>query len=279
MSLSFQVLGSSSSGNATLLICHTPAGERRLLIDAGLGPRTVARRLASVGLDADAIDGIVLTHADSDHMRPTWRRTLERRSLPVHVPLAHHREVVREAVPSTLARSFSGPFEPVAGVRLNPFLVPHDTHGSCAFRIECGHSSLGWATDLGRVPPGLLEHLEGVDALAIESNYDPLMQQNSERPAFLIRRITGGRGHLSNEQCLTAVQELASRQSLLNPLAHIVLLHLSRDCNCPALVTDLWEERAPELVEQLVISRHDEPGPMLRIGAGVPHRGQGALFS
>lgn len=279
MSLSFQVLGSSSSGNATLLICHTSAGERRLLIDAGLGPRTVARRLASVGLDGDALDAIVLTHADSDHMRPTWRRTLERRSLPVHVPLAHHRAVVREAVPSALARSFSGPFEPVPGVRLNPFLVPHDTHGSCAFRIECGGRSLGWATDLGRVPPGLVDHLDGVDALAIESNYDPQLQQDSGRPPFLVRRITGGRGHLSNEECLAAVQELASRQALLNPLSHIVLLHLSRECNCPNLVSELWADRAPELVKQLVITRHDEPSPLLQIGAERPLHAQGALFS
>jgi phosphoribosyl 1,2-cyclic phosphodiesterase len=279
VSLSFLVLGSSSSGNATLLRCQTESGTRNFLIDAGLGPRTIVRRMAMAGLDPPRLDGIVLTHADSDHIRNSWRRTLERDEIPVHIPVAHRYDAEREAVPRILSRVFSGSFEPAPGVRFDPYVCPHDGEGSSAFRISCGDASLGWATDLGRVPEGLLEHLDGVDALAIESNYDRGLQENSGRPDFLVRRITGGRGHLSNRECLDAVKRLTSRQDLLNPMSHIVLLHLSRDCNRPELIRALWAREAPELLERLVISAHDRPAGLLHIGPGAGSTDQGVLFA
>jgi len=235
--------------------------------------------MAMAGLDPPRLDGIVLTHADSDHIRNSWRRTLERDEIPVHIPVAHRYDAEREAVPRILSRVFSGSFEPAPGVRFDPYVCPHDGEGSSAFRISCGDASLGWATDLGRVPEGLLEHLDGVDALAIESNYDRGLQENSGRPDFLVRRITGGRGHLSNRECLDAVKRLTSRQDLLNPMSHIVLLHLSRDCNRPELIRALWAREAPELLERLVISAHDRPAGLLHIGPGAGSTDQGVLFA
>src|SRR5919107_652108 len=57
------VLGSGSTGNA-VLIC---AGQTRVLVDAGLSAKETARRLALVGEDAGALDGVVITHEHSDH--------------------------------------------------------------------------------------------------------------------------------------------------------------------------------------------------------------------
>ncbi|MCH2145089.1 MAG: MBL fold metallo-hydrolase [Phycisphaerales bacterium] len=278
MSLSFLVLGSSSSGNATLLSCSTPTGERHLLLDAGLGPRTFARRMHMAGLDPVRLDAIILTHADSDHIRASWRRTLERESIPVHMPLAHRRDAERDAVPNHLSRPFSSRFEPVPGVVVDPFEVPHDREGASAFRITCGDVALGWATDLGRVDAGLIEHLRGVNALGIESNYDLERQRTSGRPEFLVRRITGGRGHLSNRECLEAVRQLTRQEAVPGTIEHVVLLHLSRDCNCPELVAGLWADEAPELVDRLLISRHDRPIEQLHLGAGAGIREQGLLF-
>ena len=63
MSLRFRVLGSGSTGNATLV-----EGEGvRILIDAGLGPRELAERLQSVGVDPASVDAIFLSHEHQDH--------------------------------------------------------------------------------------------------------------------------------------------------------------------------------------------------------------------
>ena len=52
------VLGSGSRGNATLVWC----GNTRLLDDAGFSARDLARRLLSVDVETDSIDGLSLIH-------------------------------------------------------------------------------------------------------------------------------------------------------------------------------------------------------------------------
>ena len=62
--LRLRSLGSGSTGNATLV----EAGNRRLLIDCGLGPRILKQRLAMAGLEMAQIDGLFITHEHSDHV-------------------------------------------------------------------------------------------------------------------------------------------------------------------------------------------------------------------
>ncbi|MCA1626621.1 MAG: MBL fold metallo-hydrolase, partial [Acidobacteria bacterium] len=57
------VLGSGSTGNA-VLIC---AGETRVLVDAGMSAKEIARRLAVVGEDVARLDGVLITHEHGDH--------------------------------------------------------------------------------------------------------------------------------------------------------------------------------------------------------------------
>jgi phosphoribosyl 1,2-cyclic phosphodiesterase len=226
------VLASGSSGNCTVLAVWT-CGQRRLcLIDAGLSPRRTERRLGEMGLGMDALDGILLTHLDDDHYHGGWNRRLPA-GARVHLHHRHAHRARRCGIDGRLA-AFDGVFELCPGVRVSPALASHDDLGSVALRFEfaaCG-ARMGFATDLGRVTGTLVEHLREVDVLALESNYCPRMQAASRRPWFLKRRIMGGAGHLSNEQALRAVEEIG-------PRSHVVFLHLSEECNDPALVASL----------------------------------------
>ena len=279
MSIAFQVLGSSSSGNATLLSCRTNETHHHLLLDAGLGPRTVSKRMSELGLEGTPIDAIVLTHADSDHIRSSWTRTLQRLRTPVHVPRAHLAEAERKGVPGDLLQPFEERFEPVAGVSFEPIRTPHDQTGSAAFKISCTTSTLGWATDLGAVNQDLLEHFADIDALGIESNYDPTMQRESGRSPYLIDRIMGGRGHLSNQQCLEAVQTLAARPAGARPLSAIALLHLSQQCNCRDRLRRFWDRNAPELSAKMQISWPNQVGDRVELGAVTSKPVQLGLFA
>ena len=62
-----------------------------------------------------------------------------------------------------------------------------------------------------------------------------------------------GEGHLSNEQSLAAVCHIASESNL----QHIVLLHLSRQCNSKRIIQDLYLENLPHLHANLTITCQD----------------------
>jgi phosphoribosyl 1,2-cyclic phosphodiesterase len=202
------------------------AGGRTILIDAGIGPRAAARVMGTIGVALHEVSDVLVTHLDYDHFRHGWMRQrdfravvhLHRRHWPMAESLRPHRHRVR---------LFDAPFEPLPGLVVDPLVQHHDEHGVVAFRLGCLGGDLGFATDLGRVTPALVRHFQGVRVLAIESNYCPRMQEASPRPEFLKRRIMGGSGHLSNEQCAQVAAAVAPR--------HVVLLHLSRQCNTPEL--------------------------------------------
>jgi phosphoribosyl 1,2-cyclic phosphodiesterase len=258
MSIELCVLASGSSGNCSVV--RTPAGA--FLVDCGIGPRVTAARLAGTGVSIDQITAVCLTHLDRDHFNRLWTSTMAHRRIRIFCPADRVLELLSFAGTARL-ESLVMPFnheafEPVAGVTARSLRLAHDETGSHAFHFATGQSSLGYATDLGSVPAELIEHFHGVDLLAIESNYDPEMQQTSGRPMFLQRRIMGGRGHLSNQQAMAAVKAVfdrCQRQGRSLP-RHVVLLHRSRQCNCPDRIRDLFH-RDPRFAGRLVLSSQD----------------------
>lgn len=254
MAIELCVLASGSAGNCTVV--RTPAGV--MLIDAGIGPRMAAARLTRTGVSVADVSAICLTHLDRDHFTANWLQTIVRQGVRVFCNARRVAALLRySAVPDAdpqEARDFAAlvtgfndrAFEALPGLAVRPVSFAHDRDGSDGFLIEGFGRRVGWATDLGHVPPRLLEMFCGLDVLAIESNYDPRMQQESRRPGFLKQRITGGRGHLSNQQAFDAVRLAMDRceQRGLPLPEHVLLLHRSRQCNCPRLLRNLFSRDA-----------------------------------
>ena len=65
MRLIFCPLFSGSSGNAL----YIGAGETRILIDAGLSGRAVSEALTGIGVLPETLNGILVTHEHSDHVK------------------------------------------------------------------------------------------------------------------------------------------------------------------------------------------------------------------
>jgi len=265
---SFCVLGSGSRGNASVL--RVPGGA--LLIDCGLSPRETRNRLERAGASMSEVRAIIVTHLDRDHFHLGWVRVLERGDAPpVHIARHHRRRALSSGLGDHLVNCFSDDAFTLADlVHVRPVPFAHDHLGTVGFVIDCGHATLGWATDLGHVPAHFVESFAGVDALGIESNYDPDLQRSSGRPPQLIARIMGGGGHLSNQQSCEAAAQIAAA----GPLRTVAALHLSRDCNAPRLVRRTYEEIAPHLQDELVIASQDSPTPWIPLDrrASAPAR-------
>lgn len=248
------VLASGSMGNCSVFATVRGSVVRLCLIDLGLSPRKTFKLLSELGLRPDQIDHAILTHLDSDHFRPTWLTCMPRHAkIRLH---ARHEMALRRSHAGRLFTQgqdgddrlvpFDGPFDLDTGVRVHPFLMSHDELGVSTLRFDLsgsvgGGGRFAFATDLGHVTPALIDHLKadlgngpGLDVLAIESNYCRAMQLDSDRPEALKNRIMGGSGHLSNDQALEAI-------SAVQPREHVVFLHLSQECNNPAIVASMHD--------------------------------------
>ena len=76
-------------------------------------------------------------------------------------------------------------------------------------------------TDLGHIFDGLPEALESLDAVFLESNYDPEMLEAGLYPAFLKKRIKGPQGHLSNFESAELLKALSGRRLKWACLSHL----------------------------------------------------------
>lgn len=232
-----RVLASGSAGNCSVLEYGPTTRRRACLIDAGLSPRRTFRLLDDCRIDRDSVEMVLLTHLDHDHWSSGWRghwpRNWQLFLSGDHLAAGRRQRMLPQDHITPLEQA---PAEVMPGLRLATIDAAHDDQGVSSFRFDITVSnftgSLGFATDLGRVPERLVECFRGVDVLAIESNYCPDMQMASDRPEFLKRRIMGGAGHLSNQQAVDAIEAIGPRD-------HVVLLHLSQQCNDPGLVASL----------------------------------------
>jgi len=254
MGLSFRVLGSGSSGNATLF----SAGSTHILVDVGLSGRETARRLRECGVSPEEIAAIVVSHEHGDHCRGAapFSKDLE---IPVFMTDAALEASGMSLNPGKHQKIQSGvPFD-VHGMLFTPFAVPHDSADPIAFCIESAGVKIGIVLDLGYVSNLVIERLKGCDGIVIESNHDVNMLKVGPYPWSLKQRVMSRRGHLSND----LVAEYLTN-GFDGKARHLVLAHLSKKNNLPELALlsarRALEERPSHLCSQtqLELAKADE---------------------
>ncbi|HEY7423711.1 MAG TPA: MBL fold metallo-hydrolase [Gemmataceae bacterium] len=276
----FTVLASGSSGNASLV----ESDGFGVLIDVGLGPRQLSSRLAKAGLSWSAVHAVLLTHTHSDHWKDATLLHLHRHKVPLWCHAGHH-TVLRTYSDGFLAlhdarlvRSFEAhqEFELSPGLRCRALPVRHDGGATFGFRLEGPadlfgqRGAIGYAADLGSWDKDLAGWLADVDLLAIEFNHDVAMQHASGRAPRLIQRVLGDEGHLSNVQAAGLVRAVFERSTAGQP-RHLVQLHLSRDCNRPALARAAVQALLDEWGASVTLhtAEQDAPGATLHLNAVI----------
>lgn len=225
--LRLSILGSGSSGNCAVL----STGETTLLLDAGLSARQILLRLELAGFSFDGIDGILLTHEHGDHTRGL-EILCRKRSIPLFCT-ALTRESLSGCIGSKSRPQWrlmqSGHAFEFRDVRIESFAVPHDAVDPVGFVIEDHESRLGVLSDVGCVTKLMIERLSAAHSLFVEANYDArLLEADTKRPWATKQRISSRHGHLSNDQVAELIEAVAH-----DHLHHVVLGHLSEDCNDP----------------------------------------------
>jgi phosphoribosyl 1,2-cyclic phosphodiesterase len=219
------VLGSGSAGNAVLL----ENGAVRLLIDAGFGPRTLARRLRLAGVDAGAVAACVVTHDHSDHVCGA-ARAARRWGWEVFATEGTVRASDLDGIPVTTFAA--GERVRVGSFEVEAVATPHDAIEPIGVLVTATDTGARAAVcyDIGHASDDVRALCHAVDILVLEANHDEGMLWAGPYPPWLCARIASSTGHLSNR----AAADVA-REAVTPRLAHVVLAHLSEQNNSPEL--------------------------------------------
>jgi phosphoribosyl 1,2-cyclic phosphodiesterase len=242
--IKFCVLASGSSGNSSFIA----TSRTRLLIDAGLGVRDLARRLASIGESIDSLDGILITHEHSDHVAGLCRllRKLECR-VPVYITRRTAPVMDWEGCAVIREEFQAGSSFAVGDIFIDSFTIPHDAIDPVGFVFRGFGVKIGLATDLGYITDSIRYHLRSTDVLLLESNHDLEMLKVGPYPWSVKQRVMGRNGHLSN----TVVCDYLETD-FASSTATLILGHLSEHNNHPELV----RMGAAESLERRGLSPH-----------------------
>lgn len=222
--MKFSILSSGSRGNS----CYLETGDTRILVDAGLSGIEIERRLGAVGVMAQSLDAIVVTHEHSDHIKGVG--VLARRfKLPVYVnsqTLKSGEKVLGE-LPAVVPIQ-TGETLKIKNLSVETFTKCHDAADPMGLVLSSNGVKIGLVTDMGRSTRLAEDRLRACTALILEFNYDPTMLSEGPYPLDLKRRINSSEGHLSNEQA-GEILETVSHDNL----KWVVLAHLSETNNDP----------------------------------------------
>ena len=257
------MLGSGSSGNATLV-----ATERtRVLVDAGLSRRELARRLKALGESAADLDAVLVTHEHTDHIGglATLASTLNKgraKPLPVFVTALTRQAILwdEEQVPP-LEFFHAGQRFVVGDLEIESFTIPHDAVDPVAFRLRAEGISVGVCTDLGYIPDSVKHHLHGCHCLVLESNHDLEMLKVGPYPWHVKQRVMSRTGHLSNLAVADYIE-----QDMDAELGVLVLAHLSEHNNHPeiARLSAAQALGARQAAPRLVLASQSQPTEVFR---------------
>lgn len=245
----FATLASGSSGNAI----YVGEEDRSFLVDCGITVKKVLANINLVNAPAKQLEGIIITHEHSDHIRGVG--ALARKlKIPVYATSG-----VWEVMDTQL-----GDLKPeqkviiekefrLAGLTIRLIPTSHDSKESYGLKIFGRKRVLGIATDSGIITEDMHRELQGCDAYIVEANHDQQRLWQGRYPWYLKKRIDSNLGHLSNIQLAEGLREW-----LMENTQKVVLAHLSEENNTPEIALSsvlkiLRESKARERCPQLKI--------------------------
>lgn len=118
----------------------------------------------------------------------------------------------------------------IGDLKIMPFSTSHDAMDPCGFSIEHDNKKISIATDLGEVTKEVIGNLKNSKFVLIEANYEPEVLRCCSYPCILKKRISGEKGHLSNNVAGDTISKLVEYG-----LENAMLGHLSKESNFPEL--------------------------------------------
>lgn len=245
------VLGSSSSGNST----YVEIGDVKFLIDVGLGFNYIKDKLYDLGVHADDINFIIITHAHIDHVK-----SLHSFSRVYNTKIYISKDTFNEYQKKELLHNyeFVDDIEDIMGIKVTKIPISHDRSGY-GFVFEYNDISLCYMTDTGYIHSKYHEILKNKTIYLLESNHDVEMEMNGKKDQMTKIRNTGDMGHLSNEQCAMYLSRFVGDNTKF-----IMLMHVSEHDNTYELAYSVNRNSIDERIP-ILLSHKEELSDVIEV--------------
>ena len=227
--MKFCSLYSGSSGNSIFIA----SDNTRVLIDAGLAGKKIDEALKHIGEEASSIDGIFITHEHIDHIKGVG--VLSRKyDIPIYANdntwavMEKNIGKIKEHNIRIMDRRSS---ITINDLEIRSFNIPHDAIAPVGYTVSYAGKNASVVTDFGVFTEEIRDNIIDSDIILLESNHDINMLRMGPYPYKLKLRVLGENGHLSNEDCGSAIVSLLKNDKK----KQIVLGHLSGTNNHPDL--------------------------------------------
>lgn len=223
-------IASGSKGNATFIQTEYA----KVIIDAGISKKRIVECLEKNKFSLDDIDAIFLTHEHTDHtggLVPLYNATgaMIYTTRGTYEGLATR---IKERIPKSSFRFVENDEDLLIGdLDVQCIQTFHDALDPIGFVFESSGKKLVYITDTGYVHHSFFEKLSNAHMYIWESNHDPEILMNSDRPYDTIMRILSDHGHMSNQDSAYALANLIGVNT-----KNVVFAHISEECNLVQIV-------------------------------------------
>lgn len=251
--MKIKVFASGSKGNVSLVICD----QTKLLIDMGLSCLKVQKHLEDNSLSYQDIDGLLITHSHSDHIKGL-ETFIKKTDIKIYIPKQMYHEI-KEIVPMDRCIFIEDNFS-IDDVHIELIHTSHDTDFSVGYIIEYQNKTLVYVTDTGYINRKYLRKMEDKNIYFIESNHDEAMLMDGPYPRFLKERVISDRGHLSNKTTAGYLKRITTDNT-----KYVILAHLSEKNNTKELAFQETKKAIEDKNIKLLIAEQDKESDLIEV--------------
>lgn len=224
--IKFVSLSSGSKGNCSLV----ETSNLRLLIDIGVTYMYLSKNLESLDLTPYDIDGILITHIHSDHVKGL-KQLVNKTKIKVYIPSKMKDEVTTIIDDDCI--EIIDDITDMIDTKIELIYTSHDTECSVGYIITNEEESLVYITDTGYINRKYMKMLNNKTIYFIESNHDEEMLMDGPYPYYLKQRVISDSGHLSNKMTAKYLSTMVGDKT-----KYVILAHISKNNNTEELALE-----------------------------------------
>lgn len=250
-----KIIASGSKGNCTLVMSSTT----KILIDVGVTAIHIKNSLESEGIDINTLDGVLISHTHSDHIKGLVQ-IVKKYGLKVYATPQLLYDLIK-IIPIESIIVINENFE-IGDINILLMETSHDVM-SYGFVIENKGTSMVYITDTGYINKKYHKLTLNKNIYVIETNHDEEMLMNGPYPYHLKQRVISDKGHLSNRYTGKYLSKVIGSDT-----KYIFLAHISENNNTYDLAL---EQVKDELINsefnnyEMIVTHQNEETEMIEV--------------